>query len=293
MHVLAPAKINLHLRVGPRRDDGFHPLMTWMCTIGLFDSLTFEISGAAPREFKLRCDRPELPCGADNLVCKAAAALAARGSEPLGVDCFLKKSIPSGAGLGGGSGDAARTLAALNQLCQLGFSLAELEKLAARIGSDVPFFLHEPSAICRGRGEEIEKVPAPRARWALLILPAIHCPTPRIYQQFDAMQLGQEAALRDIPSRAWTQLAAMELLPLLINDLEAPAFALFPELAALRDRIERTLNRPVRMSGSGSSLFTLFDNDEPCEQARQSLAPEIDARILSVPICPSPDDDLA
>ena len=124
MQVLAPAKINLHLRVGPRRDDGFHPLVSWMCTIGLFDSLSFERSDlTVPREFALRCDKPDLPCGAENLVCRAAVAFGQVSSEPLGIDAVLRKSIPSGAGLGGGSSDAARALMGLNHFCKAGLSI--------------------------------------------------------------------------------------------------------------------------------------------------------------------------
>jgi 4-diphosphocytidyl-2-C-methyl-D-erythritol kinase len=293
MQVLAPAKINLHLRVGSRRDDGFHPLVSWMCTIGLFDSLSFERSDlTVPREFALRCDKPDIPCGAENLVCRAAVAIGQVSSEPLGIDAVLRKSIPSGAGLGGGSSDAARTLVALNDFCKVGLAISELSALAAKIGSDVPFFLHEPSAICRGRGERVEEVSPPMVRWVLLILPAIHCPTPRIYQRFDEMRLGDESALADIPWKDWALLSARDLLPHLVNDLELPAFALFPELAAMRQRAEECLGRTVRMSGSGSSLFTLFDDHDACESAVTSLRAILKAEILSVPLCPSLDDDL-
>jgi 4-diphosphocytidyl-2-C-methyl-D-erythritol kinase len=293
MHVLAPAKINLHLRVGHRRDDGFHSLLTWMCTIGLFDSLSFERSTlSAPREFALACDVNDLPCGAENLVTRSAAALRVVKSEPLGIDAFLKKSIPSGAGLGGGSSDAARTLLALNQFCNLGLPFAELTRLSATLGSDVSFFLHGPSAICRGRGEQVEKVLPPKVRWVLLILPAIHCPTPRIYQRFDEMHLGNDSVLSGIPWQDWAQLNARDLLPHLINDLELPAFSLFPELAMMRQHAEQSLNRPVRMSGSGSSLFTLFDDAAECKSAATSLRAILTADVLSVPLCPSLDDDL-
>jgi 4-diphosphocytidyl-2-C-methyl-D-erythritol kinase len=293
MQVLAPAKINLHLRVGPRRDDGFHPLVSWMCTIGLFDSLSFERSDlTVPREFALQCDRADIPCGAENLVCRAADAFGQVSSEPLGIDAVLRKSIPSGAGLGGGSSDAARTLLALNQLYNVSLPFAELTRLSAGLGSDVPFFLYEPSAICRGRGEQVERVSPPMVRWVLLILPAIHCPTPRIYQRFDEMRLGNESALADIPWQNWAQMSSRDLLPQLVNDLEPPAFALFPELSAMRQRAEECLRRPVRMSGSGSSLFTLFDDRNECESACTSLRAILNAEILSIPLCPSLTDDL-
>ena len=144
--------------------------------------------------------------------------------------------------------------------------------MAARIGSDVPFFLHGPSAVCTGRGEVVRPVAQPAARWGVLILPPVVMPTPDVYRRFDAMGLGHEAALADEPDwAAWARLPAAELMSEVVNDLEPAAFAIRPELDAVRRAAERAVGRPVRMSGSGSSLFTLFDDRAGAIEARDRL----------------------
>jgi 4-diphosphocytidyl-2-C-methyl-D-erythritol kinase len=302
MRVLAPAKINLHLRVGPRRDDGFHSLVSWMVTVGLFDTLTFErarSSSTAPTtgvpeasRFALACNRPEIPVDEANLVHRAATLLAASSPLPSPpTHCLLEKQIPSGAGLGGGSSDAARTLLALNRFWHLDRPVDDLAPLAARLGSDVPFFLYPPSAICAGRGERVRFLSAPQPRWALLVLPPIHMPTPLVYRRFDEMGLGTD--LTDEPDwAAWTRLGAADLLQRLVNDLEPPAFAISPELSDLRRAIEDRLGRTVRMSGSGSSLFTLFDAETEALAASEAVR-STPAPVHVVAVAPAIKDELA
>src|SRR5918993_3096069 len=194
MRVHAPAKINLHLRVGPRRDDGFHPLLTWMTTVGLFDTLDFdpvdpsygEHSGGGQVDGSAGClslatSDPALPTDARNLVVRAASALADTrlrrvGEGPLAknaVSAFLHKRIPAGAGLGGGSSDAASTLIGLNRLWDVGLATAELAQIGATLGSDVPFFFHGPSSVCSSRGEVVRSIAVPAAKWALLVMPNV------------------------------------------------------------------------------------------------------------------------
>src|ERR1041385_7431826 len=190
MRVLAPAKINLHLRVGhPRAGDALHPLLFWACSIGLFDTLEFErargrsVASSAPFDLRLAADPGDRassmlpPDRSGNLVWRAVLALAefvtrreiisaSPASLVGGITAVLHKRIGIGAGLGGGSSDAARTLLALNKLLELGLTLDDLSTIAATLGSDVPLFLHLPSAIVRGRGEIVPPAPAPaKARW--------------------------------------------------------------------------------------------------------------------------------
>jgi 4-diphosphocytidyl-2-C-methyl-D-erythritol kinase len=345
MRVLAPAKINLHLRVGPRRPDGFHSLLSWFATIGLFDNLVLEQhspaegpspggkgagGGAAVPEgvrvrddsaapvMTLTCDMPGLPCDERNLVVKIAQAFARdmkatanapRAESDIGdapdprrgigrgeiwpVRATLQKCIPMGAGLGGGSSDAARTLLALNQLWGVGRAADDLSAFAARFGSDLSFFIYGPSAICRGRGEFVTPIGKPAPRWAVLILPEVVMPTPEVYREFDAMRLGREQDLLDEPDwESWTKLSSLELLPRLVNDLEAPAFAIAPSLGDLRSRIERIVARPVRMSGSGSSLFTLFDDGTEARDASARIMRDTGERAPAVELSPSLRDDL-
>jgi 4-diphosphocytidyl-2C-methyl-D-erythritol kinase len=329
MRLLAPAKINLHLRVGPRSADGYHPLLTWMCTAGLFDTLTF-VRGArsptadqadqaraaeqqhAPAEatpdwFSLSTDAAGLATDRRNLVTRAATALtntlsrAGEGAtdvettpmaaaKPLPrVSVFLIKRIPAGSGLGGGSSDAATTLMALNAMWELNLPASRLSGIGATLGSDVPFFLHAPSAICTGRGEVVRPIAPPAiAKWAVLVLPDIEMPTPAVYRRFDEMNLGRADDLTYEPDwGAWTSLPAAELVARLVNDLEPPAFDLRPELGELRLALERKWVRTVRMSGSGSSLFTLCDAGKEAEDlaaiARTSFT---NVRALAVQLAP-------
>jgi 4-diphosphocytidyl-2-C-methyl-D-erythritol kinase len=302
MRVLAPAKINIHLRVGPRRPDGFHPLLSWMTTVGLFDTLTFtrvRSKGGAPgAAVTLRCDHPDLPCDRRNLIVKIADALRAESTLDLSnatdLDIGLEKRIPVGAGLGGGSSDGAFALMALNRLWRSGGAANVLSAFAARFGSDLSFFFHGPSSVCRGRGEIVSPVPRPSAGWALLVLPRLSMPTPDVYRRFDQMNLGREEDVEKEPDwNTWTKLGSEELLPRLVNDLEPPAFDISPALGRLRARIEQSLGRPVRMSGSGSSLFTLFDRQSQAAQAAQKIARDVHERALAVEVSPIFEDDLS
>ena len=335
MRLLAPAKINLHLRVGPRREDGFHPLLSWFTTVRLFDSLVLEEdeidrrgamaapddagsgqsrenSGSAA-EVALICDLPGLPCDERNLVVRIARAFrdaarsesgaaradgsaTARGGGPRhvgGIRATLQKRIPIGAGLGGGSSDAARTLLGLNRLWRMGRAADDLSAFAVRFGSDVPFFFHGPSSVCRGRGEIVMPVPRPAARWAVLVLPELAMPTAEVYRRFDAMGLGRESDIATQPDwSAWAKLNSEDLLPRLVNDLEPPAFDLAPRLGALRTRVEEMLGRAVRMSGSGSSLFTLFDDESAAQEAAAHIERDARERALAVEVSPIFRDDL-
>lgn len=292
----APAKINLHLRVGPPTADGFHPLMSWMVTVALFDKLEFTLvdkPGVA-----LTCDDPTIPVDASNLIVKTASALletnrpsGAAPSRDRGIAISLKKRIPVGAGLGGGSSDGAFTLLALDHLLDLEWSPQRLGDFAARFGSDLSFFFHGPSSICTGRGQIVHPIAAPKPRWAVLILPQIHMATPAVYRRFDEMRLGNSDSIKNEPDwRQWTTLCALDLLPRLVNDLEAPAFSLSPPLADLHARASYLAGRIVRMSGSGSSLFTLFDEKDEAETSARRLRLELGVDVRAIEVCPALSD---
>ncbi len=237
--ILSPAKINLHLRVAPPAADGFHPLLSWMCTLGLHDEIEFRNSSTPG--VKLTCDLPDIPLDETNLIARAAKMLAPH----LGADAILQKNIPIGGGLGGGSSNAASTLLALNELWRLRKSTNDLAQIAANLGSDIVFFLHGPSSICQGRGERVTPISLPKPKFVILILPHLSMPTPAVYKKFDDLKLGSTADVQNHRDwNAWTNLPAKELLPKLINDLEPSAFALHPDLAELREN--RIPNLPPR-----------------------------------------------
>ncbi len=274
VRLLCPAKINLPLRVAKVGADGFHPLLSWFCTTSLCDVLTLEPTTAFT--FTLKCSDASLPVDERNLVVRAAKRMG------LAADAYLEKYIPLGAGLGGGSSDAGRLLLAARSGLDPGLA----EKIASNLGSDIPFFLHGGSAICTGRGEIVRPIAPPLARYALLVLPDLHISTPAVYGKFDEMRLGSE--LIDEDWSMWTMLPAEQLLPRLINGLEAPAFALEPSLAKIRAETEQQLGRTVRMSGSGSSLFTLFDDESTAMQSAKMVS----LRTVVVELAPAISDDL-
>jgi len=283
----APAKLNLHLRVGRAQPDGFHPLHSWMVTTGLHDTLRFSDADT----LSLRCPDASLPTDERNLVIRAAMALREHVRRPtLAATIELEKHVPTGGGLGGGSSDAATTLLALNELWSLKLDRSELSRVAAQVGSDVPFFLFAPSADCRGRGEVVTPLPAPKPRAAVLILPGKSMPTPAVYRRFDEHFPTPSPLDPAVRFDDWTHLDASTLLPRLINDLEPPAFSIDPKLGRLRDDAERLLGRAVRMSGSGSTLFTLFDTLDEAEPAAGKVASHLGILSRAVQLATFPPD---
>ena len=205
----------------------------------------------------------------------------------------LQKRIPVGAGLGGGSSDGAFTLRALNHLWQLNLPQQRLMEIAASLGSDVPFFLDGPSAICRGRGEVVEKAGRPAIQWVLLVLWPRPMPTAQVYRKFDEMGLGKESNLDpEPPWDRWMKLSSLDLLPMLRNDLESAAFQIDPQLGQTKAEMEQLLGRPVRMSGSGSSLFSLYDNEADAREAARLVMQRDNLQALTVELAPQERESL-
>jgi 4-diphosphocytidyl-2-C-methyl-D-erythritol kinase len=247
MQFLAPAKVNLSLRVLRRRDDGFHEIETLMAPVAIFDALEIERRGEGGLEFL--CSDPGLPAGGDNLVVRAVHSFCGdRGLAP-NLRIELKKQIPHGAGLGGGSSDAAATLLALDHLYETRLPRAELARIAATLGSDVPFFIWQSAAWCRGRGEIVEPWALPRALPLMLMKPPFPVPTPWAYKRWsDSLEIpGVPCAPQQFDWGA------------LVNDLERPVFEKFIQLAEMkRWLLEQSEVAGALMSGSGSTVFALL-----------------------------------
>lgn len=250
----SPAKVNLQLSLLFKRADGYHEIETLMHTISLADRLTFLKTDKSGIRFS--CTDPRLPVDESNLVIKAANAFQEATSISLSIDAHLEKHIPFGAGLGGGSSNAATTLYALNALYNTKLSSQELQTLAAKIGSDIPFFFSkEGAAICRGRGEIIEDT-APMEENFFLFTPPYTLFTPSVYEKFaDTFKRRICYKIGQFPCNA------------LWNDLEPAAFFLSPELKKQRDLLQKS-GFTVLMSGSGSSLLLFGEGRLP-----SSLAP--------------------
>lgn len=274
-HWLAPAKVNLSLRILGKRSDGFHDLESLMVPLTLVDTLEIERSDAVG--VSLRCSDPEIPCDERNLVVQAARVFfEATGRSHGGVRVELKKRIPSGAGLGGGSSDAGAMLRAMNALFETGFSVEELADLGARVGSDVPFFLHEKAAWIRGRGERVEPLECtgtvPKLR-LLLIKPPFGVPTPWAYRNWRDSQ-----EIPGIPYGVqylnWGEL---------VNDLERPVFQKYLLLADLKQWL---LKQPevegALMSGSGATVFAVLREGLAAEALRERLSSEFGPELWTV-----------
>ncbi len=277
--VYTPAKLNVHLRVFPKSSSGYHPLRSWFRVIRLTDVLAVRGSSTGEDELLVAGDH-DAPADPSNLILRAFAAIRDAGVDLSPVHVRLTKNIPAGGGLGGGSSDAAAALVAARELAEVPDRL--LYDLAPQLGSDVPFFVAHhldrvKQATCTGRGEVVEPIVARQRHSVLLILPELHLSTPVVFEAFD--RLPQPADDGDPDFAAWSWLPSLELLPNLRNDLEAAAFAVEPSLGSLREQCEQLLARPVRMSGSGSTLFTLYDSDEEATRACESVDLPVASRV--------------
>jgi 4-diphosphocytidyl-2-C-methyl-D-erythritol kinase len=252
MTLCAYAKINLYLRVVGRRPDGYHEIETLFHSIRLADTLSFDAAPAG--QLLLECDDPSLPPDESNLVCRAAAALRAAAGVEAGARIRLAKRIPMGAGLGGGSSDAAATLVGLCRLWGLSLDAAALHALAAGLGSDVPFFLRGGAALATGRGELLIPLPDAPPLALVLVSPPFEVGTPWAYRAWRPVPDGPSAAAcREALARGDRQALAAALR----NDLEPGVVATHPELETIRQRLRAAGALGARMTGSGSTLFAL------------------------------------
>lgn len=258
-----PAKLNLRLKILGLRGDGYHEIITWMQQISLYDEMRVEPRG---RGIRVYSDCGDAPAGRDNLAHRAARALReASGRAELGARIYLKKNIPVGAGLGGGSGNAAGALWALNRAWGLNMRKAELSGIAARVGSDAPFFLDGPAAVCRGRGERVERKEALRSGWFLLVKPPVKMSTREVYAwsreklRREKRNLGEKNALAHLGRYEYG------------NDLQEVVFPRFPLLERLCGELLRLGARRSMMSGSGSTVFGVFRRKGEAERAAAAI----------------------
>lgn len=269
MQVLAPAKINLSLRLLGRRADGFHEIETFMAPISIHDEITIE-RRSGKRQVVFRCNDPSLPTGEQNIVVRAANIFFQQTNITSSISIELKKNIPHGAGLGGGSSDAASTLLALNQLFETNLPREALAKMSESIGSDVPFFIFQSAAVCRGRGELVNPTKLREQLWMLLVKPAFGVATAWAYSRW--------LQSRQIPKVSYAPQAYNG--QTFVNDLERPVFEKFVFLAELKMWL---LKQPevgaALMSGSGSTVFALIRDDVDVDQLGARAKVELDPEL--------------
>jgi 4-diphosphocytidyl-2-C-methyl-D-erythritol kinase len=272
----SPCKVNFLLNILGKRPDGFHELETVMQPIALHDELQFSRGGTT---VKLTCSEPSLPTDSGNLVYRAAESFLRTAKIHEGIRIHLQKRIPMAAGLGGGSGNAATTLLALNEIFGGPLSLAELHGIATGLGSDIPFFLQDQPALATGRGETITPLrpfQALNGMAALLIHPGFGIATAWAYRELARFP----AALRGTPGRAAQLISALQTTDiaaagrLFYNSLEAPALEKYPLLQLYQEFLSENGVWATLMSGSGSTTFAIADT-----AAARALEEKVQARF--------------
>lgn len=288
--VFAPAKINVILRILDRRPDGFHNLWSIMQTVALDDEVQIRLRPDR-QDIQLRCDATQLAADRSNLVYRAAAEVMMRSTLSMGLDIELRKRIPMGAGLGGGSSDAAATIVGLNHLLQLQWSPEKMAEAGQLLGSDVPFFLFAPSAFVAGRGETVRPVVVEGERWVVLVNPGFGVNTKWAYQELAsarsaALPLSPVHRELDRQSRvSWTQ-----LVPAAENDFETPVFATHGKLREIKRSLQNYGAEIALLSGSGATVFGLFADEARARLAGTQFVSEKSMKVFVVPTCSGPLD---
>ena len=280
LQLQAPAKVNLFLRVLGKRQDGFHDIQTLFQTVSLSDSLSLRLTPADRREVKLTCSREDLQ-GEDNLAWRAADRMLRLASLAAQVEINLDKAIPSGAGLGGGSSDAAAVIRALASMLPTRPVDEALFEVAAELGSDVPFFLLGGSAIGTGRGTELRPLADLRPAAIAIAQPAVEVSTGWAYRALEQ----HRAALTQRSDRAKIEeidlgFNAPPVGPLpgsregMVNDFESVVFRRYPLIGALKERLQALGAQPALMSGSGSAVFGVFESYQSARLVARTLRAE-------------------
>lgn len=275
MKIRAPAKVNLFLRVLGRRPDGYHLLDTLIVPVSLYDVIEIRRVPAkrqqpANARITIDCDDPAVPAGEENLAYRAAQLLLKQVERPTGIHIHIQKRIPLGAGLGGGSTDAAATLLGLNRLFKLNLSEARLERLALRLGADVPFFIRARPARAYGIGERLRPVRELVHFWLVMLYPGFPVGTASVYNKLPK-KLTKPTPGNSIASslKRFDRLA-----DLLVNDLESVTLESYPKIRLLKEKLLREGAAGGLMSGSGSSVFGVFGSKGLAQRAFDRLRNE-------------------
>jgi 4-diphosphocytidyl-2-C-methyl-D-erythritol kinase len=278
-----PAKVNLILKILDLLPNGYHGLWSVMQTIGVTDELTIQIDDSF-KDIRLECSDVSLSEMTDNLVYRAADLVLQQSGRVVGVSMCLKKHIPVAAGLGGGSSDAAATILGLNHLLDLGWSNSDMVKLGQTLGSDVPFFIEAPTAIIRGWGEQIIPKTFHDTRWIVLVNPGFPINTGQAYRRLDEgrpevpLLSDDLKAIEQVSSLTWEYMSS-----LLENDFEAVLFRDYPVLADIKKNLVELGAESALLSGSGATMFGVFQDQARALQARDVLAETSQYRVLLGP----------
>ena len=246
--LLAPAKLNLDLRIIGRRSDGYHLLESVFTLISLYDRLWLRVNNNG--QIKLHTPIENIDSQQD-LTVRAATLLRQQSGKNLGADIWLQKNIPMGAGLGGGSSDAALVLMALNQLWQLNFNQIQLQQIGLQLGADVPFFIFGHTAFAQGIGEKLSQIQIPK-QWYVIIKPPVHVSTPKIFAHKDLTRNSTPRIMPDFQARQHWR-----------NDMQKVVTAEYPEVKNALN-VLANFGKPM-MSGSGSCVFLAFADEDTAQ----------------------------
>ena len=261
----SPAKINLCLSVLGRRTDGYHDVEMLMQMVGLYDEVTVSLGGNG---VSVACDQSGVPGGEKNIAWRAAAEMLTASGNTAGLSIGIKKSIPVAAGLGGGSGNAAAVLAAVNRLLSTGYDRKRLAEIGARIGMDVPFFFYGPTALARGRGELVTPLPPVPKFWVLLVNPGFETSTAWVYNN---VNLG---LTKKVDCNKIARLMVGNIAEGLHNDLETVTAAAHPVIGRIEEALTGQGALGVLMSGSGPTVYGIFKTEDACRAAARGLSGE-------------------
>lgn len=259
----APAKVNYRLDVIARRPDGYHELRMIMQRVNLCDQVSLKLVDG--NEIKVSCGREGVPDGEGNIAWKAARALLDLAGQPSGVEIAIQKNIPVAAGLGGGSSDCAAVLLGLNELLGLGLSCEQLMEIGVKLGADVPFFVFQQTALAEGIGEKLTPLTGLPPAWVVLVNPNLPVSTAWVYKN---LQLTQQERLATIPD-SFEDVAS--ICRVLSNDLESVTIPAFPVISEIKDELIALGACCSLMSGSGPTVFGLFDNEATARAAGEAL----------------------
>ncbi len=270
LKLLAPAKINLFLKVTGRRQDGYHLLSTWMQKLTLADEITLLPSSAG---IEFCCEGDNLPNDEHNLAYKAAIRFYEKTRIKSGVKIKLVKKIPIAAGLGGGSSDAAVVLTGLNRLFSAALSESELMELGLSLGADVPFFVSGLSAaIATGIGEKLTQTDPLKNCRIVLVNPGFPVPTKWVYETFDSMQpVNLALTSGNNPYILGPKIDRVAFVKMLFNDLERVTISRYPEISEIKNELFNAGADGVLMSGSGPTVFGIFFDFDKGKQAVTNL----------------------
>jgi 4-diphosphocytidyl-2-C-methyl-D-erythritol kinase len=262
LYLESPAKVNLRLEILKKREDGYHELRTILQKISLYDTLHFSLE--KEKGISITSDHPALPIGKRNLIHQAVQSILKRSCYKGGVRIKIEKRIPLGAGLGGGSSNAATTLKALNQLLNMDLSMKELMGIGAEIGADVPFFFFKGAAIGSGIGERLKKIELP-ALWYVLIYPNFEVSTRWAYQSFVLTKKPFHLKLQTFPR------TPKGISRILQNDLEEVVSKKYPQIGVMKQIICSVGALGASMTGSGPTVFGIFQGEGNALQAYKRL----------------------